>query len=106
MDMNRAIGMTVGLGLMALAAQQATAEGGRNCAPRPVVLERLASGFGETRHGIGLGAQGVVVEVFASAETGSWTITATLPNGMTCLIAAGENYETVAEALPPAGEGA
>lgn len=100
------IAMTVGLGLMALAAGQAQAEPPQNCAPRPVVLERLATGFGESRQSIGLGAQGVVVEVFASRETGTWTITATLPDGMTCLVASGESFEALAEALPPQGNDA
>ena len=100
------IAMTTGLGLMALAAGEVAAEGRQNCAPRPLVLERLATGFGETRHGIGLGAQGVVVEVFASARTGTWTITATMPDGITCLVAAGEGYEALAEAPPPPGNDA
>lgn len=98
--------MTMGLGLMALAAQQVKAEGGRNCAPRPSVIEQLATGFGETRQSIGLGADGIVIEVFASAVSGTWTITATLPNGLTCLVASGEGFEAVTEALPPAGQGA
>lgn len=104
--MNTLIRATTGLGLMALAAQQVSAEGGRNCAPRPVVLERLADSYGETRQSIGLGAQGVVVEMFASRETGSWTITATLPDGVTCLVASGEGYEALAEALPAQGNDA
>lgn len=97
---------TMGLAVAALAAQQVAAEGGRNCAPRPVVIERLADTYGETRQSIGLGAQGVVVEVFASHQTGSWTITATLPDGVTCLVASGEGFETLAEVLPAPGNDA
>lgn len=93
---------TMGLGLMVLAADQVAAQQG-NCAPRDVVLQRLAEGYGETRQAIGLGANNAVVEVFAS-EQGSWTITVTLPNGVTCLVASGQAYETLAEALPSKGE--
>ena len=96
----------MGAGALALAAAELPAQGAQNCAPRAVVVERLAEAYGETRQSIGLGARGAVVEVFASTETGSWTITVTLPNGMTCLIASGQAYETLAEALPPAGEDA
>jgi hypothetical protein len=62
------------------------------------VIDRLASAYGETRQSIGLGANNQVVEVFASAETGTWTITVTNPNGLTCLVASGQAYEAVAEA--------
>ena len=95
---------TMGLGLMVLAADQLAAQQG-NCAPRDVVLQRLAEGYGETRQAIGLGGNNAVVEVFAS-EVGSWTITVTLPNGVTCLIASGQAYEQLAEALPAKGDDA
>lgn len=98
--------MTLGLGLMALAAQQVSAEGTRNCAPRQIVLERLTSQYGETRQSIGIGANNSVIEVFASGESGSWTITVTLPNGMTCLAASGQSFEQLTEDLPAKGNDA
>ncbi len=99
---NMAIRMTIGLGLMALGAHQVSAQqqGGRNCAPRPQVLERLNGGFGETRQSIGLGSNNSVIEVFASASTGSWTITVTMPDGTTCLVAAGDAFERLDEVKP------
>lgn len=100
------IAMTMGLGLMALAAQQVTAEQTRNCAPRQVVLDRLSGTYGESRQSIGLAAQGAVIETFASPDTGSWTITVTMPNGVTCLVASGQSFETLAEALPTKGHDA
>jgi hypothetical protein len=95
--------MTMGLGAMALAAQDVSAQTNRNCAPRPMVLERLVSGYGETRQSIGLGNNNVVIEVFASTQTGSWTITVTKPDGETCLVASGQSYENLSETLPPQG---
>lgn len=94
------LNMTIGLGIMVLAAQQVNAQS-RNCAPRADVIKRLSEGYGETRKGIGIAGQGAVMELFASDETGSWTITVTLPDGTTCLVASGQSYETLAEALPP-----
>ena len=85
---------------MALAAQQLQAQTS-NCAPRADALRRLTETYGETRRGIGMVQQGAVMEVFASDDTGTWTITVTMPDGMTCLVAAGEAYEVLAEALPP-----
>jgi hypothetical protein len=80
------------------------AEAQANCAPRPVVVERLADRYGETRRSVGLGANNAVVEVFASDESGSWTIIVTTPGGLTCLVASGQAYEAVSEALPEKGE--
>lgn len=46
----------------------------------------------------------MVVEVFASLETGTWTITITRPDGLTCLAASGEGFENLVEVLPPDGD--
>ncbi|MEM6637147.1 MAG: hypothetical protein AAF667_14795 [Pseudomonadota bacterium] len=75
----------------------------RNCGPRDTVVERLTNGYGETRQSIGIGANNSVIEVFASAETGTWTITVTMPTGQTCLVASGEAFELLDEELTPAG---
>ncbi len=95
----------MGLGAVALAAQQAFAEGS-NCAPRHLVLERLSEKYGETRQSIGVASNNSIVEVFASDATGTWTITVTLPSGVTCMVASGQSFETLAEALPPRGDDA
>lgn len=95
--------------LMTIATQghaQGQTAGTRNCAPREAVVERLAEGYGETRQSIGLGANNAVVEVFASDETGTWSITVTAPGGLTCLVASGQSFEKVAEALPAKGNDA
>ncbi len=77
-----------------------------HCATRDLVVERLAQQYGESRQSIGLGSQGSMVEVFASEESGSWTITVTMPNGSTCLMATGQAYEKLAEVLPADGDDA
>lgn len=84
---------------LAVVSSQAVAQN-RNCAPREVVIDRLAEQYQETRQNIGLGGQGMVMETFASLETGTWTITVTAPNGLTCLMASGQSYETLSEELP------
>ena len=86
----------------ATAAPPAAARRGPNCGPRDAVVARLAERFGETRQSIGLGADNAVMEVFASAETGTWTITVTTAAGLTCLVASGQAFEILAE-TPPAG---
>lgn len=65
------------------------------CAARQAVVDRLANAYGETVQSMGLGANNGIVEVFASAQTGTWTITVTMPNGMTCLVASGLAFEDI-----------
>ena len=90
----------------ALLSGPLAAQNARNCGPREAVIERLADKYGETRQSIGLGANNAVIEIFASKDSGSWTITATMANGMTCLVASGQAFETLAEALPAKGNDA
>ncbi|GAW34336.1 hypothetical protein RA2_01384 [Roseovarius sp. A-2] len=90
---------------LALIAGGAQAQPG-TCAPRDVVVDRLANAYGETRQSMGLGGQGAVMEVFASQTSGSWTITVTSPDGLTCLIASGQAFEAMADHLPKPGSDA
>jgi len=69
-------------------------------------VQRLAEAYGETRQSMGLGAGNAVVEVFASDASGTWTITVTAPGGITCLVAAGQAFEAVAESPPAPGNDA
>ncbi len=96
--------VALGFGLLIMAATQADAR--NNCAPRQTVVDRLSDRYGETRQSLGLAQQGAVIEMFASETSGTWTITVTLTNGTTCIVASGQAYEAMAEALPPAGDGA
>ncbi len=66
----------------------------QRCTKRPDIVRHLAKKFSETPVAIGLSGSGGVVEVLSS-ESGSWTIIITMPDGNSCLIAAGENWEHV-----------
>ncbi len=96
--------MSFGIGAMMLAANHAHAQS-RQCAAHDAVVERLAARYGESRQSIGLGSDNSVVEVYASAETGSWTIVVTRPGGPTCLVAAGQSFQQVNEASPNLDQG-
>lgn len=76
----------------------------QHCAPRDKVIERLATKYGETRRSMGLGSNNAVMEIFASDESGSWTITVTMTSGVTCLVASVQAFEEVRAALPPKGD--
>lgn len=92
--------LSLGL-LAALAATQGSyAQSNNRCAERDRVMERLAGTYGESRRTIGMAANNSVVEMFASEESGSWTITVTHANGVTCMVAAGTAFEAIEEPLP------
>ena len=40
---------------------------------------------------------GAMVETFASLETGTWTIVVTPPEGLSCLVSSGTDFEVVNE---------
>ncbi|MEM6744592.1 MAG: hypothetical protein AAF676_12765 [Pseudomonadota bacterium] len=75
------------------------------CGQRDKLVQRLEVEFGETRQGFGLQRGSSIVEVFASSESGSWTILVTRPTGVACMVAAGQNWAaTPDEAKKVAGE--
>jgi NADH:ubiquinone oxidoreductase subunit F (NADH-binding) len=73
------------------------------CGERKAVVAQLEGKYGETRRSIGVHEQRGVVEVYASDTTGTWTILVTNTEGKSCLMAAGEGFEslTVAGADAP-----
>lgn len=89
------------VGATFLAGQTARAETA-TCAERAELVTHLAQRYGETRQAIGLSSSTQVVEIFASDETGTWTITVTRPDGVACMVAAGQNFEKLDEELTPA----
>lgn len=90
--LNAFLATLTGAALM-LSTLPARAETPGSCGPRGALVERLSAQFGETRRGIGLGSQNSIMEVFASDDTGSWTVTITLPDGRMCLVASGQAWE-------------
>ena len=96
--------LSFGFAALAFLATAARSEGAQ-CAARDAVVERLASGYGETRRSVGL-AGNAVMEVYASDDTGTWTVLVTMANGMACLVASGDNYQAVTDAPPKPGDDA
>ncbi|MDV7145197.1 hypothetical protein R3X27_21145 [Tropicimonas sp. TH_r6] len=87
-----------------LSAPAVEAQQQRSCGQRDPIVERLAEKYGESRQSIGLGADNSLLEVYASPDTGSWTILVTYASGLSCLMATGQNFETMAETLPTKSE--
>lgn len=74
------------------------------CGQREAIVAQLEKKYGETRRSVGLQQGRGVVEIYASKDTGSWTILVTDTRGLSCLMAAGEAFqiEKVAEIETPA----
>lgn len=105
MTRNMLFALSLGFGGMLFAAGQAFGQAAQ-CADHSQIIVRLAERYGETRQGVGLGQNNSIVEIYASRDTGTWTILVTMPDGIACLVASGEAWDVLAEELPKPGEGA
>ena len=64
------------------------------CTRRENLLKVLDQKYKESRHAIGLISSTGVLEVYASKK-GTWTVFVTNPNGVSCIVAAGDSFEQV-----------
>ena len=80
----RLLALTLALAASPVAAAQ--------CGTREDVVAQLSAKYGEYPRSMGLSADNsAIVEVFAS-DSGTWTITVTTPEGVTCLVASGGSF--------------
>ena len=79
---------------LALAVQPAAAEPIFNCAEHSKIVEFLGSHYSEKLLAVGLINEAAILEVYVS-ESGSWTILVTNVSGRSCVVFAGQNWETV-----------
>lgn len=98
-----AAGLAIGAVLTAIPAHAG------DCAMRDQVVERLAQDYAEQLTGGGLNdapASASVIEVWASPETGTFTVIQTGADGMSCILATGTDwFARETEARPTGLEG-
>jgi hypothetical protein len=75
---------------LGLAAGPALAQ--NMCAARDTMVGQLTTRYGESPQGSGLNGSTRMVEVWASADTGTWTILLTDTDGTSCIVAAGKDW--------------
>ena len=63
------------------------------CGPRDNFLDHLRGQYDEQPIGLGLTNGGGVIEVLTAPDGKTWTIIVTLPNGRSCVVAAGHAWE-------------
>jgi hypothetical protein len=71
------------------------AEAQVSCGQRDKIVSKLELTYGESRTGAGLNGSTSIVEIWASAKTGTWTILMSRPDGISCVMASGESWETI-----------
>ena len=80
--------------VLCLAAFAAEAQAQLPCAKRDDLVKHLVGKYKEGPVNFGTANGKNLVEIFAS-ETGTFTIIATQPSGLSCIIAAGQDWENL-----------
>ena len=68
------------------------------CGPRDGFVKALKDKYQETPEGIGVTGNTRIVEVFSS-KAGTWTIIVTEISGISCIIAAGNGWQKLKQAI-------
>lgn len=89
----RALATLLGVVLAAGVSAQAT----MRCYDRDQLRTGLASRYGEIRVAVGIDMGGNPVEIYASAETGTWTLVVLMPPDMACMLIGGGYFEILDE---------
>jgi hypothetical protein len=79
--------------VLTLGSFEAAAQGA--CSPRTDVVGHLAKKYGEAPVAIGVTNKGGLVEVLTTGDGNTWTIIVSMPNGTSCMVAAGEGWRTM-----------
>ena len=71
---------------------------GQVCGAHAEIAGKLAEHYREKRIGYGILADGRMVEMYATAGGETWSLVVTWTSGMSCLMAVGQRWKTVASA--------
>jgi len=66
------------------------------CGPTSGIYEALTNKHGETRAAAGIEPSGLLVELWANPETGTWTLFYTRPDGLSCAVSSGQGFQAYA----------
>ena len=71
------------------------------CSTRADITMQLSEKYAEVPVALGVANNGGVMEVLSSPDGTTWTIILTMPDGMSCMIAAGDDWRR--RAMPTGG---
>lgn len=66
---------------------------GPACVKRTELIKHLEAKYHEAPAAVGLADNGSLLEVFASKSGETWTVTVTMPNGISCMVATGQQWQ-------------
>lgn len=85
------------IAMLTSTSTQTAADEPESCRPRSEALSHLAKSYGELPKGVGLTDAGNLIEVLSANDGSTWSIIVTTPDGMSCLVAAGEAWRDLRE---------
>lgn len=101
----RLLGIYIGSIATISSSAAAMSQSPQPCAKRSDIIQHLAGQFHETPVAIGLTDNGALMEVLASTDGKTWTLLFSMPSGLSCLMATGQDWQSlprIAETGPPA----
>jgi hypothetical protein len=66
---------------------------GPACVKRADLIKHLQAQFQEAPAAVGIADNGALLEVFASKSGETWTVMVTMPNGISCMVASGQQWQ-------------
>jgi hypothetical protein len=81
------------LGAVAMSHPAAAEQAPSACGPHPDVVKALGDRFHETQSATALTSAGTLLEVLTATDGSTWTIIVSRPDGLSCVVAAGQNWQ-------------
>ncbi len=84
---------TLLLGAVAIGHPAAADQAPAACGPHTDVIKALGDKFHETQSATALTSAGTLLEVLTANDGATWTIIVSRPDGLSCVVAAGQNWQ-------------
>ena len=81
------------LGAVAIGSPAAAQQPAGACGPHTAVIKALGDKFHETQSATALTSAGTLLEVLTASDGSTWTIIVSRPDGLSCVVAAGQNWQ-------------
>lgn len=93
----------IALSMTFCTAFYSVAQAAPQCDQRDSVLKVLREKYKEAPVALGVTHNGGLVEILTTEDGSTWSIIVTTPQGMSCLVAAGENWRVAPVTVPGRG---